>query len=61
MEKYTHLFTSQTEYNDYVNSDYKEPFVSVTSGGGESININYNLNELGMYLTFEIVSGGTLY
>ena len=56
-----HNFSSKTEEDTYLDAEYEEPFVSATSGVGESPTMRYNLDELGMYLTFEIISGGTIY
>ena len=64
MKEYIHRFNSETDYANYVNSAYTEPWISthITGGGANSsITVTYNLKELGEYLTFEIVSGGTLY
>ena len=62
--KYIHLFRSQEEKNTYLNTQYEEPFVCKKIEQGvepQPKQITYNLKEQGMYLTFEIISGGTLY
>ena len=63
MKEYIHRFNSETDYANYVNSAYTEPWVSTTYVGGStsSVTVTYNLKELAEPLTFEIVSGGTLY
>lgn len=65
MEEYIHNFETESEFNTYINSSaYTEPWVSahITGWGvNSSVTVTYNLYELGEYLTFEIVSGGTLY
>ena len=63
MKEYIHRFNSETDYANYVNSAYTEPWVSTIYGGGStsSVTVTYNLKELAEPLTFEIVSGGTLY
>lgn len=67
MGKYLHLFGNVTEFDNYLNSNYEEPFVSATNVGGTetpSYRVDYNLSEeekrLGTPLTFEIISGGTI-
>lgn len=64
MEKYIHYFNNGNEFEEYINNDYKEPFVCNKIGNGVETTYNdttYELGDLGIPLTFEIVSGGTLY
>ena len=65
LEEYIHYFESETEFNNHLNSSaYTEPFLSthpVGTGASASTKVTYNLKDLGRPLTFEIVSGGTLY
>ena len=69
MARYIHLFENEDDYNNARLNDYKEPWVSATNlGGGEATpphRVDYNKSEyeklLETPLTFEIVSGGTLY
>ena len=64
LQEYIHRFNNEDELNEYVMSSYTLPFVSTTvvgTGANSSITVNYNLREIKEYLTFEIVSGGTLY
>ena len=63
MKEYIHRFNAESDYANYVNSAYTEPWVSTIGGGGStsSVTVTYNLYELAEPLTFEIVSGGTLY
>lgn len=64
MGKYIHKFESLTDYNNTRQNNYIEPWISVTNDGEGFID-NYNKTEyeslLETPLTFEIISGGTLY
>ena len=62
--KYIHRFRSENEYKDYVNNNYKEPFLCNKVGNGVETTYNeatYNLKYLAEPLTLEFISGGTLY
>lgn len=64
MKEYIHRFYSTTAFTNHINNNYYEPWVSshlTNTAETSSVTITYNLKELGMPLTFEIVSGGTLY
>lgn len=64
MKEYIHRFYSTTAFTNHINNNYYEPWVSshlTNTVETSSVTITYNLKELGMPLTFEIVSGGTLY
>lgn len=66
--EYLHVFESETDYNTARETNYKEPWVSVTNigGGGStpSYRVNYNKSEyeklLETPLTFEITSNGNI-
>ena len=62
--KRVHKFNTVNEFNTYVDNDYEEPFVCNKVGNGVETtyhNTTYNLKYIAKPLTFEIVSGGTLY
>ena len=56
MVKYVHYFSNVSTYNEARNTGYEEPWLSVTEGVG----LNYNKTMREKYLTFDIVSGGTV-
>lgn len=59
MAQHLHLFETVSAFTEQYNGEgYKEPWVSYTEENGKVV---YNKNPLEEYLTFEILSGGTMY
>ena len=59
MAQHLHLFETVSAFTEqYKGEGYKEPWVSYTEENGKVV---YNKNPLEEYLTFEILSGGTMY
>ena len=63
MGKYVHLFRTNAEYEEARKDNYYEPWVSYTEGIGGGVTYNKTKEEklLGTYLTFNIISSGTIY